>query len=70
VSREAEFREFTKKHDLTDARLDGDKVFISQADYWKLANRAAASFVGRDASEFIACLHNPDGFELYIEDKA
>jgi len=66
MTRESEFRSFAAKHELTDARLDGDKVFISVADYWKWANRAAASFV-RPASEFAGFLHEIDGFQIYVD---
>lgn len=64
--REAEFREFVAKYELVDARLDGSKIYVSPADYRKMANRVAASFV-RPPAEPPGFLANFAGFEIYLD---
>ena len=63
------FEEFTTKHELTDAKLVGDAIFISAAEYWKLANRAAASvFRSSEAPGGLnGFLRDIDDFRLYLD---
>lgn len=64
MSREVEFRALAQKYGLIDARLCGDAIFVSSADYWKWANMAS---FGGEPSDLPALLRDIGGFQLYFD---
>lgn len=46
------FLEFVRKYDISDAKQVGeDTIFISPAEYWKMANRMSERFIRRSDDE-------------------
>lgn len=65
------FDEIVKKYEFTDARLVGDSIFVSAAEYWILANRTAHLFM-RSAEEpggLKGFLTKLEGFHLFLDNE-
>lgn len=67
------FLEFVKKYDFTDAKQVGeDAIFISAAEYWKLANRVSERFIRRsdeEATSITGFLTDLDGYRLLLSNE-